>query len=113
MEPDILPVIEKRQYVRVPFKEPVQFKREDWEVFDGSVAGDLSAGGIRLIVNEFITLHAPMILNIAFGEEAKLVTVNGRVVWVSIMPYSERYQIGIEFEPQHSPSQEEILQHLK
>lgn len=112
MELDIQPVSEKRQFVRIPFKEAVQYQHNDWEVFDGSVAGDLSTGGIRLNINEFMPINTPMIVQMAFDEEAKLVTVNGRVAWVSIMPYCERYQIGVEFEPLHTPSRQEIHQYI-
>ena len=100
---------EKRQFSRFPFRQPVLINRGEWLAQEGSLSGDVSEGGIRLNVNEFIPVGKAITLDIHLPDETKMTPLNGRVAWISVLPYSERYQIGIQFDPQHNPSKLEIL----
>ena len=100
---------EKRQFSRFPFRQPVFINRGEWEAEEGSLSGDISEGGIRLSVNEFIPVGKILTLEVSLPDESKMTPVNGHVVWTSFLPYSERYQIGIQFDPQQNSSKSEIL----
>ena len=99
---------EKRQFSRFPFRQPVFINRGEWEAEEGSLSGDVSEGGIRLNVNELIPVGTILILEVLLQNESTA-TLNGQVVWVSYLPHSERYQVGIQFDPQHNPSKSDIL----
>ena len=100
---------EKRQFSRFPFRQPVLINRGEWEAEEGSLSGDVSEGGIRLNVNELIPVGSTLSLEVSLPNESKMASLNGRVAWVCFLPYSERYQMGIQFDPRYNPSKSEIL----
>jgi len=63
----------------------------------GSLSGDISEGGLRLSVQEFIPLNTIVRLNIHVSDSARVLPAQGRVVWVREVPQSDRYDVGIEF----------------
>ncbi|HPN88714.1 MAG TPA: PilZ domain-containing protein [Candidatus Omnitrophota bacterium] len=89
-------VREKRNAPRIRFREAVQFALRNPEQFDGSLACDISATGLRLIVNKFVPLNTELNLMIQLEPE-KCVECVAKVVWVQYMPFSEKYQLGLMF----------------
>ena len=85
-----------RQYPRFPFRESVAYQTGD-APSSGSLAGDISEGGVRLTVNEFIPLNTVISLNIRLSDPARVVPAQGRVVWVREDPDGERFDVGIQF----------------
>ena len=63
----------------------------------GSLSGDISEGGLRLSIREFIPLNAIVRLQIHISDPARVLSAQGRVVWVREVPQSDRYDVGIEF----------------
>lgn len=57
---------------------------------------DLSEGGVRLAMNDFVPLGAELILQIHLAAE-KVIDDVARVVWVRKIPSAERYEVGLEF----------------
>ena len=100
---------EKRQFTRFAFRQPVLINRGEWEAEEGSLSGDVSEGGMRLNVNEFTPVGTVLTLEVFLPKEAQIPQLTGRVVWTAMLPYSDRYQIGIQFDPQQNPSKFEIL----
>ena len=88
---------ERRQFPRVKHSEAVQYQSKDLTLQGGSLASDISEGGIRLNVNGFIPLHTELALSIQLTTE-KIVECLARVVWVEKVPYAERYQAGLRFD---------------
>lgn len=89
--------LEKRQYRRCAIKEPVQVK----SVFsimepEGGLSGDISEGGIRLNVKDFIPLGSLMELKVNLANN-QVVECLGKVVWVEKMSTMDRYQVGLTF----------------
>ena len=89
-------VREKRNAPRMRFRESVQFALKGPDQFDGSLSCDISATGLRMIVNKFVALNTEMSLMIQLEAE-KCIECFARVVWVQQMPFSENYQIGLAF----------------
>ena len=85
-----------RQYPRLPFKEAVAYQAGD-SPSSGSLSGDISEGGVRLTVKEFIPLNTILNLNIRLSDPTRVVPTKGRVVWVREDPDGERFDVGIEF----------------
>lgn len=90
------PKEEKRRFPRVTFKQPVQFQLKDPLQTGGSLSFDLSEGGIRIRLNDFIPLMAEVSLQIQLSIE-QIVDCAGRVVWVRKVPFSDSYHAGLEF----------------
>ncbi|MBF0521572.1 MAG: PilZ domain-containing protein [Candidatus Omnitrophica bacterium] len=87
---------EKRTSPRVRFQDAVQFVLKDPTQFGGSLGCDISEGGMRLTVNKFIPLNSEVTLTVQLGAESSIECV-GRVVRIQQMPFSENFQLGLEF----------------
>ena len=85
-----------RQYSRFSFKESVGYQIGEAPL-TGSLSGDISEGGLRLNVHEFIPLNTIVRLQIHVSDPERVLAAQGRVVWVREVPQSDRYDVGIEF----------------
>lgn len=90
---------EKRRFPRRQFKEAVNYHLRETQDFGGCLAADLSTGGIRINFNEFVPLNTEIQVQIHPQGSSKVLDLIGKVVWVSEIPFSERYQIGLQFIP--------------
>ncbi len=63
----------------------------------GSLSGDISEGGLRLSVQQFIPLNTIVRLQIHVSDPERVLAAQGRVVWVREVPQGDRYDVGIEF----------------
>ncbi len=89
--------MEKRQHPRFSFREPVAYNKKEGSPESGSLANDISGGGVRIRVQEFIPLNTVLDLKVHFTAPARTMAVKGFVVWVREVPHSEVYDVGIRF----------------
>jgi hypothetical protein len=89
--------MDQRQYPRFSFKEPVAFQAAEEAPSTGSLAGDISEGGVRIRVQEFIPLRTVLTLKIHLNNPVRTLPVKGEVVWVREVPHSEVFDVGIRF----------------
>ena len=89
----------RRQYPRFQFDKPVSYRPNETESAKGALSRDISLGGIKMTVNEFVPFGSILEMGLDFPDLGKQVTVKGKVVWIRENPYSERFDIGIEFLP--------------
>ena len=105
---------ERRRFKRYPFRNAVlfQIKQENrppyleesglkW-AYDtgrpwGSAAFDLSEGGARILVNDFLPLGSELICEVSFPNQMYMECA-GKVAWVEKERFNDRYYLGIEFE---------------
>ncbi len=87
---------EKRNFQRVNRTQPVRFQLKDPSQFGGSLSCDLSEGGIRVHLNDFMPLNTELTLAIQLADES-MVECPCRVAWVKKNRFSDRYQAGLEF----------------
>lgn len=90
-------VQERRKFKRKEFREPVQFQFADPAQFGGSLAYDLSEGGIKMNFNDFVPLDTKIGLQVRLDSQ-KVIDCIGHVVWVQKYPHMECYQAGLEFD---------------
>ena len=90
---------EKRRFPRFPFKQAVKFRIGEYNCPDGSLSKDLSRGGICLTVNEFLAVKSPVVIYLQLNQESRLIQVHGTVSWIQMIPDSERFYVGIQFDP--------------
>ena len=88
---------DRRQYSRVRFSEPVQFSPALSTHRSGTVGLDISEGGIRMYVHDFISPGTEVGLTIQIEPE-NYVDCIGDIVWVQKTRYSDRYEAGIRFD---------------
>ena len=87
---------ERREFKRFRLAQPVQCRLNDLEPEQGALSCDISRGGIRLNINNFLPLNTEISLQINLSP-ARVVECRGRVLWIQRIPFSERYQAGLEF----------------
>ena len=93
----------KRQFQRIRFAEPVEYRLTEGIPASGCLSYNISEGGIRLKTDQFLPLNADMILNFRLSTDEP-VSVNGKVVWVQKVPHAENYHVGVQFD--HSSLQD-------
>ncbi|MFA5087448.1 MAG: PilZ domain-containing protein [Candidatus Omnitrophota bacterium] len=104
---------ERRKYRRVEFKEPLQYQTQDGDSLEGSLACDIGEGGVRFNADDFIPLNSELAVQMEI-EPQNVVALRGRVAWVQLVPHSDRYQVGLEFDGSEScaESREKIHQYV-
>ncbi len=87
---------EKRNSRRFFHTGSVQFQFKDPTHFGGWLSCDLSEGGMRVKLNDFIPLHTELALQIRLADET-IMDCTGRIVWVEKNRFGDNYQAGLEF----------------
>ncbi|OGX08873.1 MAG: hypothetical protein A2Y03_10845 [Omnitrophica WOR_2 bacterium GWF2_38_59] len=90
-------VQEKRSFQRVACRNVVKFKIKDSLESGGCLARDISDGGIKINLNEFVPLHSEVNLEVQLATQ-RIVDCVARIVWIEKMPFMDRYQAGLEFD---------------
>ena len=106
-------VNERRQFGRVDFREPIQFRIGEQKII-GCLAQDISDGGIKVNSFEFLPLNTEIQLNIQLKDE-DAADLAGKVVWIQQVPFSDQFQIGVKFlADKESPKTQELIhRHLQ
>ncbi|HOX09847.1 MAG TPA: PilZ domain-containing protein [Candidatus Omnitrophota bacterium] len=90
---------ERRQFERINTAMSVQYRgiRQANGSVISAISRDISTGGVRMLVNEFISVFTRLVLDIAVPSTTKPVRVVSKVAWVRKRPYGEQYEVGVEF----------------
>ncbi len=104
---------EKRRFKRAKFGNPVSFRLKEGGSFSGCLAHDISEGGMRVQVNDFLPVNTEMILQSRIPQTSKVIDVAGRITWLQRVPFSDRYQVGLQFTQTNSAVQEEIRSYVR
>ncbi len=88
---------DKRRFHRAPFKRPIKLNMVRGDMLAIHVAQDISQGGIRVNVRQFLPLGTHVDVQVQIEDMGRMSELEARVVWVKELPYSEMYQVGIEF----------------
>lgn len=92
---------EKRRYRRIQLRQPIQFQSQNSALEGGSLSCDLGEGGARVDMYEFVPLNTELTLRIRLAVE-RVIEYVGRVVWIRKLPFTDRYQVGLEFSRERS-----------
>ena len=88
--------LEKRQFRRMLHSQSVKYQFKDPSQFGGCVSRDLSEGGVRVRLSNFVPLNTELTLKIRLADE-NIVECASRVIWVEKSRFGESYQAGLEF----------------
>ena len=86
----------KRVSPRFLYTEPVAYALPAVDV-SGSIAGNISLGGISLKVQQFVPMGVILELQIRLDQSPKIIWVKAKVVWVREVSSYNCYEIGLEF----------------
>jgi c-di-GMP-binding flagellar brake protein YcgR len=89
-------VEERRRFHRLRHAQPVRFQFKDPSRFGGCLSCDLSEGGIRVHLNDFVPLYTELTVQIRLADES-IVDCTGRVVWIEKDRFGDYYRAGLEF----------------
>ena len=92
---------DKRQFRRMTHSEPVQYQLKDPGQFGGCVSKDLSGGGVRILLNDFVPLNEELYLKIRLAGDS-IIECMGRVAWVEKSRFEDTYQVGLDFSQDES-----------
>jgi len=91
-------LLERRKYKRVEFDGPVAYHTRDTNKFAGCLGCDISLGGLKVLLSEFIALHTEMEVCMNFIDTHTSINLQAQVAWLRKIPYSEMYYAGLKFE---------------
>lgn len=91
--------IERRRQPRLNFTEPIQFRNllKPDSLFHGSLACDLSIGGLRIRNFTPMVKGDQLVLLMALPGSRPLIRVVARVAWQIQRPFSSGYETGLQF----------------
>ncbi len=91
---------EKRQHPRLALHIPMRYKRIEASVpaFKGSLMKDISAGGARMGVYEFLSRDLRLIVEISLLTGVEPLRGTCRVAWVKKAAFGDQYDVGVMFE---------------
>ena len=90
---------ERRHLPRLTFTDAVQFRRllKPSVQFTGSLARDLSAGGLRILNSSPLGHEERLVVLVSLPGVRQLIRAVARVVWSSERPFGSGYQAGLQF----------------
>jgi len=90
---------ERRQQPRINTAMSVRYRgiRQTDDSVVNAISKDISAGGVRLLVNEFISVFTRLVLEIAVPSAPKPIRAVSKIAWIYKKPYGEQYEIGAQF----------------
>lgn len=92
------PGSDKRKFSRIPFKRAVKYRIDINQEPKAESSQDLSQGGLRINSSQFVPVGEVLELGVQLVDSGEVVRLPARVKWVRYNPYSESYQLGLEFE---------------
>ena len=92
-------IAEKRKYPRLNSRIPMRYRKIETSTqeFQGSLMKDISEGGTRMTISEFLPLNSKLAMEIPLMPGRRPVKGVSRVAWVAKAGFSERYDVGVEF----------------
>lgn len=86
---------ERRQYIRWPVRQPVQYQSKESE--QECISKDLGPKGICLQLNEELSSETPVRLDISLLQQGRM-SATGKVVWQKKSEDStDKYIAGVQF----------------
>lgn len=89
---------QQRRYPRMNLRDAVSYQLDELEPFQGSYGRDVSMGGACIELDRFVKVGTQMTVRMQMPNTQQVVEAKARVSWVSVVPESDRYRVGIVFE---------------
>jgi c-di-GMP-binding flagellar brake protein YcgR len=86
---------EKRRSARISVNTPLRCQIRGVAESNNAVMEDIGIGGIRFINDKFIPTDT--YVNLELNILSKVIATTGKIVRVNSLPYSHKFELGIEF----------------
>ena len=110
-----LTMVERRQSMRVECELPSKFRNFDSKSdpfrFSDAVVKDISRGGVRLRVDEFIPVKSELYFYLSLPNH-EIIEVRIVTAWVAELPNLGKYELGARF-VQVGPEQEDAIENFR
>jgi c-di-GMP-binding flagellar brake protein YcgR len=89
---------ERRRYIRIPENLEISYKVIPMEERpSASATRDISQGGIRFLVHDFIPKNSRLKIRIVLCKPSIVIEALVQLVWIRASAHGDTYEIGVEF----------------
>lgn len=88
---------DKRKYIRISESAEVSYRLIKNIRTTGALSKDISKGGLKFFVNEFIPKESVLKIKIGLEKIPYSFEVMAKVKWIKKRFANERYEIGVQF----------------
>lgn len=88
---------ERRRYVRIPESSQISYKCVPQEKIASHLTLDVSQGGLRFMVHEFIPKDTYMKIKLSLSKSLVVIEGMVRLVWSRHLPEKHAYEVGVQF----------------
>jgi c-di-GMP-binding flagellar brake protein YcgR len=93
-----VPMEERRRYVRIPENLEISYKViPAGEKPSSYTTRDVSEGGIRFLVHDFIPKDSRLKIRLALCKDSVVIEALVHLVWINKSMHGDSYEIGVEF----------------
>ncbi len=103
---------ERRKFKRTELDVPVRYKFKNSKEFGSTLSRDISEGGVRLSVDKFVPVNTDVVLELGLGKLSNMINAVAKVAWTNFIPFSDRYQLGLEFYEINCQNQKDISDYV-
>lgn len=88
---------DRRRFVRISDSSQISYKVIPEEKSGEYIARDISQGGLRFFVHEFIPKGSLLKVRLTSNEKVFSFETMAKLVWIREVPRGEIYEVGVEF----------------
>lgn len=88
---------ERRRYIRIPDKTEVSYKVVATKIPRDYMTRDISMGGIRFLAHNFIPKGSILNIKLKLSNPSSIFEALAKTVWVKEVPFSDQYEVGVQF----------------
>lgn len=103
---------EQRKFIRVPVNLQILYKTLSKTEFGNSFTKDISQGGVRFFVSEFIPKGSILKLRILLRRGMLFIEASAKVRWIKEKVGTGRYEAGVEFFNVSEESMEYLINYI-
>ena len=106
-------MLERRRYVRIPENSQISYRILPDIKTKAFLTRDISQGGIRFFVHEFIPANSNLQIRLALEKISFSFEAFVKVIWTRKDAHSERYEIGVEFMNIPKKAADHLIDYIK
>jgi len=104
---------ERRKYVRIPENSRISYRCVSSEKVSDHMTKDLSQGGIRFLVHDFIPKGSHLKIKLDLPGALVAIEAMVRLVWIRSVPHSDEYEVGVQFIDMPPPAAMHLIGYIR
>ena len=104
---------ERRRYLRIPAHMQILYEVLHTAAMKEQSTKDISQGGIRFMVHEFIPKNSQMKVRLTLSRTSFTFEAIVQAIWISEMPYGQAYEVGVKFIDIPVPAANYLINYIK